>query len=74
MERIEITQELRKEIHTQIDLAEKGNGYGDGFDSVPFFGKFVFTGFKQPYFFTNGNNLFIMCEPKTGNDVPFLNV
>ena len=41
MERIEITQELRKEIHTEIDLANKGNGYGDGFKYVPFFGKFT---------------------------------
>jgi hypothetical protein len=41
MERIEITQELKKEIHTEIDLANKGNGYGDGFEYVPYFGKFL---------------------------------
>jgi hypothetical protein len=41
MEGIEITQELRKEIKQQINIAEKGNGYGDGFEYVPFFGKFL---------------------------------
>ena len=41
MERIEITRELKKEIKEQINIAEKGNGYGDGFEYVPYFGKFL---------------------------------
>ena len=41
MERTEITRELKKEIRELINIAEKGNGYGDGFDSVSFFGKFT---------------------------------
>ena len=41
MERTEITRELKKEIRELINIAEKGNGYGDGFEYVPFFNKFT---------------------------------
>ena len=41
MGRIEITKELKKEINQEITIAENGNGYGDGFEYVPFFGKFL---------------------------------
>ena len=41
MRNIEITKELRKEINEQIKIANNGNGYGDGFEYVPYFGKFL---------------------------------
>ena len=41
MGRIEITKELKKEINQEITIAENGNGYGDGFEYVPYFGKFL---------------------------------
>lgn len=41
MRNIEITKELRKEINEQIKIANNGNGYGDGFKYVPYFGKFL---------------------------------
>jgi hypothetical protein len=38
---MKITKELKKEIKEQIKIAEKGNGYGDGFHYLLYFGKFL---------------------------------
>lgn len=37
----DISKEIKLDIKKEINLAYKGGGYGDGFQYVPFFGKFI---------------------------------